>query len=428
MFVIRSNGILPTELQPLELQDQVRVRGNGGWSAERRIEALAPLSLPEALAPLEAFRDRLTILQGLSGRMCDASHNAGFGALGAYKSKGETPPIAETVDAALARDSDRPFPHLGLALDHVGPQIVYPPLSAAGAYQALPYYADPATAYRDLFGSALSGAEFEGQAQVRRLALDFLTRDLERTRPRLPEREQEKLDHYRRGFDALDARAARLAAMRDELAAAAPTQDARYESLVETERLEAHFELAAAALIGGLTDVVAIRAEHLGMRLTGLGLGSKTVHHMGHMIEGKSGGNGGESFENGMGEFATRAHVLRYHMELIAGLARALQAAPEGDGSVLDQTLVVYLSDHGDRHHSKFYEWPLLTLGDAGGRLRAGHLLQLPGYAQPEHRTIGHFYVSLLRAAGRRRETFGEPDRTLPATIEQRGPLPEWMV
>lgn len=73
----------------------------------------------------------------------------------------------------------------------------------------------------------------------------------------------------------------------------------------------------------------------------------------------------------------------QYHARLIAGLAKKLQAVKEGDGTMLDNTLIVYLSDSGDGHHPTGYEWPMLLLGDLGGTLKTrGRFLQLPTYGQ----------------------------------------------
>lgn len=429
VFIIRSNGILPPEIQPQGLEDLVNVRGHAETQRKAHEESLRERRLSTGLSALEPFKDKLTVFQGLSGRMCNSSHNAGFGALGCYKSGGETPPMEITVDGLLASRSKSPFPHLGFAMDQIGPQVVYPPLSAAGPHKALPYYADPLTAYRDLFGTVLTNAKLRAAVQVDQNLLDFMTRDVKRVQDALPVHEKEKMGIYLEGFEALRLRSKRLAAMEEALRKAAPSLTEQYQSAIETERLEAHFELAAASLIGGLTEVVSIRAEHLGMRLTGLGLGSKTVHHIGHMIEGKENraGGGGDPFADGMGEFATRELVLKYHTKLVAQLAAKLQAVPEGDGTMLDNTVILYLSDHGDRHHSKFGEWPMIALGNVGRAFKTGRYLQVPGYQNSGHHTIAHLYLSLLHGAGIKQDTFGVPDLSLPASIKQRGPLTPWM-
>jgi hypothetical protein len=163
------------------------------------------------------------------------------------------------------------------------------------------------------------------------------------------------------------------------------------------------------------------------MRLYGLGLGSKTVHGIGHMIEGTNGGGDGAKFDDGKGEFATREVIFKFHMQLIAELAAKLAAVPEGDGTMLDNTVILYLSDHGDRHHSEFYEWPMISIGNVGGAFRTGRYLQVPGYGSTGHRTIANLYLSLLHAAGQPRDEFGQKDLQLVESINQSGPLAEWM-
>ena len=426
VFVIRSNGVLQSEIQPEGLEHLGKTRGHPGWQKESHDYALAERKLHPAMAPLESLKDRVSIIQGLSGRMCSAQHEAGFGCLGAYK--GKQSPRAETIDGALAKASDGVIPHLGFTMDNFGATMTYPNLSATGPNQKLPYYADPALAYAELFGT-VAGGDAKAANDIQRNLLDFMVDDVKRYSSRLNSREKEKLDHYLNGFEALRGRQARLVAMSDTLKRTAPEFRDAFTSEIEIERLRAHFDLIASSLIAGLTRVCTVRCEHLAMRLTGLGLGAKTVHHIGHMIEGQraDGGNAGDAFEKEMGEYETRGVILKFHMELIAGLAEKLQAVPEGDGTMLDNTVIVYLSDHGDRHHSPFADWPMVTVGSAGGKLRAGRYLQVPGWNNRGNRTIANFYLSLLHAAGHPRDTFGDRDLTMDASIDQTGPLAEWM-
>ena len=55
----------------------------------------------------------------------------------------------------------------------------------------------------------------------------------------------------------------------------------KYTSEVETDRLEAHFDMAGAALISGISHVVTVRADTLGVTYRGLRF-SKYVHGLGH--------------------------------------------------------------------------------------------------------------------------------------------------
>ena len=429
VFIVRSNGILPTEIQPTTLPGLVAPRGAPLRQKKFVGHDLADHKLSKGMAALEPFKDHLSIFQGLSGRMANSSHGANYGALGAYRS-GNAPPILPTIDGVLANNLDSPFPHIGFAMEQTGPQVVYPSLFAAGPGKQLPCYADPLIAYSDLFGSVVSDETLKAAVQVDKNILDFMAADVSQFQKKLPRHEKEKLDHYLDGFEALRVRSKRLAAMEEALKTAAPDLTKQFGSEIETERLDAHFELATSALVGGLTQVAAIRADHLGMRLTGLGLGTKTVHHIGHMIEGTDqnpGPGGGQDFANGMGEFATRELIMDYHMQNIAKMAAKLKSVPEGDGTMLDNTVIVYLSDHGEKHHSNCYEWPMLALGNIGETFKAGSYIHLPGWGESGHRTIASLYKSLLFIAGLPPDNFGQPDRTLLKSIDQSGPLTEWL-
>ena len=52
--------------------------------------------------------------------------------------------------------------------------------------------------------------------------------------------------------------------------------------------------------------------------------------------------------------------------------AKKLESIPEGNGTMPDNTVIVYLSDGAEGHHSRTWEWPFVMLGNAGGKLKAG--------------------------------------------------------
>jgi len=92
---------------------------------------------------------------------------------------------------------------------------------------------------------------------------------------------------------------------------------------------------------------------------------------------------------------------------------------------MLDNTLIVYLSDSAEGHHPVCEEWPFLLIGNLGGRLKLGNrYLRYPWYGHTGHRTLANLYLSLLHAVGDRRETFGIADSAL-KDLNQTGPLAE---
>jgi hypothetical protein len=128
---------------------------------------------------------------------------------------------------------------------------------------------------------------------------------------------------------------------------------------------------------------------------------TKDGHSIGHSI------NTPES-----AEFAV--NIRRFHAERVADLARRMSAIKEGNGTLLDNTLIVYLSDSAEEHHGRGMQWPMVLVGNLGGRLKtAGRFLQYPGYKKAGHRTMSNFFLALLHAAGDKREKFGEADHEL---------------
>lgn len=426
LFVVKSSGLTPAELVPSDLvPSMVKPSEREDWPAELvPTEGLIdfPLKnhkLPESLKSLSPFIDKLTILQGLSGKMCRGGHSAWYGALGCYHTGNEGNPgraSSATIDGVLARALPSLFPHVGLTLGGkvltgVKDSVVYPGISALDADRPLPYQASPAMAYKSLFGIAATGKAAEAENLLQSILLDHMVDDVKRVRSRIGNADQEKLDHYLSAFDSLRDRTRKLKGLEAEIRAAAPKVTDKFTSEVETDRIEAHFDIAAAALISGISNVVNVRADTLEVTYRGLGI-SKHVHGLGHS----------ESV-NGMTPVEARRRIRTFHLEQIARVAAKLNAVPEGDGTMLDNTLIVYLSDAAEKHHGSCIEWPFILLGGLapGGGNR---YLQYPEYRQSGHHTIANLYNSFMHIAGKPIDTFGRFDNDLPQKI-QRGPLSE---
>jgi len=426
LFVVKSSGLTPAELVPSDLvETMVRPGEREGWPAElvpskKLIDLpLKDHKLPASLDPLLPFTDKLTILQGLSGKMCRGGHSAWYGALGCYHTGNEGNPgraASATIDGTLARALPSIFPHVGLTLGGkvltgVKDSVVYPGISAIGADRPLPYQASPAMAYKSLFGIAASGKAAEADNLLQTILLDHMVDDVKRVRSRIGNADHDKLDHYLSAFDSLRDRRRKLKGLEKEIRSAAPKVTDKFTSEVETDRIEAHFDIAAAALISGISNVVNVRADTLEVTYRGLGI-SKHVHGLGHS----------ESV-NGMTPVEARRRIRAFHLEQIARVATKLEAVPEGDGTMLDNTLIVYLSDAAEKHHGSCIEWPFVLLGGlaSGGGNR---YLQYPEYQQSGHHTIANLYNSFMHMVGKPTDRFGRFDSDLPQKI-QKGPLSE---
>ena len=416
VFVVESNGFTPQQAAPVDVQRKTCDQRPLNGPAELIDLSLKGRQLPPALDPLTPWQDRITIVQGLSGRIAGGGHSNNFAALGCFPAQGESQVITHpTIDGQLAKQLPGIFPHICLGISKRLENSVIYNVSAWGPNQGLPTLCKPDQAYAALFGSVANGAAQEEFAAKNNL-LDFLKEDVKRVESKLAGPEREQLGAYLETFETLRHRQSRLNEIEDTLRAKGPVTNDKYTSAVATDRLDAMFDIGAAALICGLTNVLTLSSA-AGVRdfdicFTGLGL-TKGKHHTGH---------GGS--ENGMTWYEVSQMIRRFHFTLIARLAKKLEAVPEGNGTMLDNTVIVYLSDGAEGHHSRCWEWPLVILGNIDGKLRTGRYLDYPGYGQPKHRTTANLFVSLLQLAGSSQESFGVADPGL-KDLDQHGPLSE---
>ncbi len=418
LFVVEGNGLPPRQIHPVGIPFVERE------AREKTVShSLQDLKLPPALAPVEAFKDRLSIIQGLSGRMCTGGHSSDHGALGAYYANSGRNIVAPTIDGVLGRARSGIFANLVLGIAASADESVIFNCSADAAGRSLPTICRPDIAFARLFGSVAEG-QARSSFAARRNLLDYMRGDVRRVQNRLGSVDREKLDQVAGAYESLHTTTERLVEVRDRLKTAAPVPDDKFSSAVETDRLDAHFELAAAAMIGGLTNVVTIASgvgfPYFSIQFRGLGIDMQK-HSIGHALNLKDDRTGWELSEK----------IRAFHFQLIARFMQKLQTIPEGDGTMLDNTVVVYLSDGAETHHSRCFEWPFVVLGNLRGKLRAGgqdnsgQCLVLPDYGKPGHRTINTLYNSLLHAAQLPgRDEFGSPDPNLDQEM-YRGPLAE---
>ena len=411
MFVIESNGLWGHHIRPATLGKE------SSWNSTAETVIDAPLAghdLPAPIAPLEPFKDRMSIVLGLSGKHIYPVHGAGCGALNncATAVPGTRPTHAQTIDHALAGNSTLPYPVLGLAVHPRAGEVFVNNASLIAPRRPLPLIADPEVAFRTLFGS-VAGGDARKMFDARAKLLDHIRGDVRRVRDALPAMDREKLDIYLESFNQMRDRQDKIGGMGDQLRAHLPNM-AGLEAKRATDRFKAQCAVAASALAARLTNVVVIdtvcyfagyhHRTDLGVKIEG--------HAIGHLHGDPS------REEHGV-------PVRRFHAERVADIAGRLAAVKEGDGTLLDNTLIVWMSDAAEEHHGTGQQWPLVLVSNLGGRLKtAGRFLQYPGYGKPGHRTLGNFYLALLRAFGDERKTFGEVDRGL-AGIDTAGPLAE---
>lgn len=402
VFVMEGNGFSPKQAQPVTIPRAKHAHGHTNNDALEDL-ALAGHELPESIAPLKPWQDRLCIVQGMSGRVCGGGHSNNFGALGCYSAK--SGPAGETIDLALARALPAIFPQIGLGISDRAEHTVIYNTSALGPDQPVPTRCRPDLAYDEFFGSAAEGGA-KAKFMQRGNLLDFMADDVRRVSQRLDGEERDKLGHYLSAYENLRNRQSRMNEISKTLRERGPVLNDKFKSDIEADRLDAMFDIGAASLICGLTNVLTLASgcgdPYFSVRWKGLGV-PLDKHSIGH----------GKGLDEKTAEQLTTL-IRRYHMELIARLAAKLQSVPEGGGTMLDNTVIIYLSDAAESHHSRCWDWPMLVLGDLGGRLKTrGRYLCFPKYAAKGHKTTANFFLTLLEAAGAPRKTFGLADPAL---------------
>ncbi len=434
VFVVKSSGIDKFNLVPDGLTNHFvdPQTGEKLGNRSRREGALIDVSLsgrklPEKLEALESFKDRLTIIQSLSGVGFRGNHTKGFGTLSLHDS--EKVAIAPTLDCLLGQHlSNGPFPMYGMAmngqlLESAGwkPEdtYCYPNLSAYGAAKPVAYQGSPKKAFFELFGSAVENPEkLERKLALKGNLMDFLTEDAKRVERQLSADEKERFALYMDSFDTLRKIEEKKTALTEQIQRHAPKLTPRYDSMAPSARIESHFEIASAAMIAGLTNVITLRPDTLGVKYSELKL-SNSVHALGHLQENKA--------SNGWTGHQARMEIEKLHLKQVAKMAKKFAAIPEGNGSMLDNTMIVYTSCSSGDHHCAGHDWPLILLGGMGKALKTGRYLEYPKYGTKGHRTVGNLYLSLMQAAGMKTgETFGQQDDTL-KDLDLKGPLRELM-
>ena len=92
-----------------------------------------------------------------------------------------------------------------------------------------------------------------------------------------------------------------------------------------------------------------------------------------------------------------------YHVSFLGYLAEKMQATPEGDGTLLDQSLLMYGGGMGDGNLHRHNDLPCVLLGNLGGKIKAGQHVAYPGGTP-----MTNLLVTLLDKVGARVGSLGD--------------------
>ena len=425
LFVIEGNGLEPVTLlsdparAALEATLSQPLEGARWWYQRYRHQQTlsvsdALISAP-ALTHLGDLEGEATVVLGLSSRIAGGGHSALHGVLASARSTGGAPG-GITIDAWLAQQDsirgDSPYDAVRLG---VGVRPDRPLDFGTCAYQAgraAPLMLKPTQAYQALFGSV---ADEQGAAAFARSGrqLDVVIEDVQshiRNLSTYP-RERTKLEAYLTALESRVLFRERVLALGEQLSARAPT--APVESDDAHERFRQQLNLAEASLISGLTNVCVVGCGtgndfNLSYPSTITRIARHDLHH------------GSDQNQ----DYLDALHlVTQTQLDMVFDVARRLRATPDiSGGNMLDHTLIIYLGDNGEQHHSTASEFPLLLLGGRGmGRSGLGQTLIYPGLEAERHRQLSNLWNTFAYLGSAPLNHFGEEGRTRRAL----GPLTE---
>lgn len=380
------------------------------------LETSGDLEMASALTGLPAsLRDKTAVLLGLSSEVTGGGHSALHGVLSSRRSASGRP-TGETIDAYLARalgsrggvfDAVR----VGFCSHHhfPGKNLDYG-TCADGPGRALPLVLQPQAAFDMLFGSATTPDRFMRDERI----LEFAEADADRVVTALGAGAPDVV-RLQRYLDSLRANLARRAALSSAVAAipALPGRPGGRTAEDIYPVLNAQASNLAVALQGGLT--------HVGVLGIATGADFDTFYDTGHRAR--------HTTHHELQHGTTTADFIdlqsRRQIQVMIDLAATLDAVPEGSGTLLDHTVLVYVGDNGETHHASGREFPVVLIGGSAVGLRTGgRTLVYPGLDQMGrgHRQISNLWNTLGHVAGQSLDDFGAESGAGRSAF---GPLPE---
>lgn len=425
IFIHKGNGLLPQSLVPPTF-DQHQLE------AEKRKESfVADLDghdLPAWMSPIDGHKENLTILQGLSGKMCTTGHHTWCSSLGVFKANERLSSIKwATVDFELAKMFPSPFEHIELACFPSGGgnsrgniNGIEKGFSARGPQQPNYAFGSPKVAMQELFKSVSADQSARTQYQLERKVLEFVAAGEGDIADGLAGMERLKVANYADAVQDIRQRNRRVEAMGNVLRKHIPQLDQKYlaDDISTVDRQFGLAEILLSTLISGMTNVVTFTVDELGTTYTGLS-----------EIEGENVNQHDVGHGKPVGKFEAtdvRKKIRQQHMTLIDTIVNRLKSVPEAGGTMFDNTMLLYFPDNGETHHSNGGEWPFIVLAGDNTRLDLGRrYIRLPAYGQQGHKTLGNLYTTILNAYGNPIDHYGSPDVGL--NIDQRGPIERFL-
>lgn len=378
--------------------------------------------LSPILAPLEPHRGEVVILRGIDNvtgknQNLDNQHDAGMSHLltcTPLRSRDGRNGItgAASVDQFVGQKLGTDTKFRTLELGVLANGIEYIGLAARMCYTAsghsIPPENNPGAAYDRLFHDlgAPASASANKLRKRRQRVLDLILDDYRRLIPQLGKEDRERVDAHLSALAQTERQLLESQPMGNlSLGCVKPTRQTPENHNVPQQTPDIgriQMDLLVSALTCDLTRVATLqwsRAES-DLKLPWIGVTRDTHHGLSHL---------GDSDGPGQSDLVT---INNWYAQQFASLLARMKAVKEGDGTLLDNSVVVWANEMGKGNSHSLEDVPFVLAGKAGGSLKTGRYLQ---YSAMPHNNL---WVSVLNALGIPTTVYGD------ATVCT-GPLPD---
>jgi hypothetical protein len=405
--LVRAAGEAPKRLMVCHVPE-------GMWQGAQR-PAVGASTLGPIFGALDPFKSKIIALDGLNmksrdnGPGGDGHHRGVVHMFTGIEMKDENNAGGASVDQQIAAaiGGDTLLPSLQLAV-----RIVYNDTNSkpiwSGPARAVPAVQDPWQAYKRIFpGAATSSAPSSGGSStpapakfdLRKSAIDSALVECGTLRARLSASDRDRLDSYQESLRDIERRLTMVASSPGMTAAAGGcsqpdlgasinvSAEANYPKIAQLQ-----MDLAVAAFQCDVTRVASLQFGNSNDQCSYSWLG---VNNLGHDISHNN--------NNCDPDNAKKLKVYNWYSQQFAYLLGKLDAIPEGSGTLLDNTAIVWASEFSDSssHAGDNLTW--LLMGGAGGYFKTGQVLNVTG------RSTNDFCTSLQNAFGIADAKFGNP-------------------
>ncbi|HVS22409.1 MAG TPA: DUF1552 domain-containing protein [Gammaproteobacteria bacterium] len=350
--------------------------------------------------PLEPFRDRLSIVSRLHHRAADStavhslSPTTWLSGVRPKPTQGMDAYAGVTADqiAAAAIGQDTPLPSMELATeDHSGligacdrdyGCIYMDTLSWRTPTTPMPMEINPRKVFERMFGQGDSVEARVRRRQEDRSILDAVTGQATALQRDLGAHDRETLDDYLEGVREIERRLERAETQNSQSAGIDVPEAPSGIPFEYADHVGLMFDLLTLAYRADITRVFTF--------MMGREVSNRTYNQVG-VTEGH---HAVSHHQNRPDKLEWLARIQNYHIGLFADFVRKLDSYRDGDGSLLEGTILLYGSNMSNSNAHDHYPLPNIVVGGGYGRLRGGqHVLC------EEHTPMTNLLVTLLAKA-----------------------------